>query len=161
MYVFGMFCSAHKEIIDKFWNARWLFIILMLITATLNILSGVNGTWTNSTLSKIFLTVIALAYLKHYDNWLISHEKLNKTLDIIAKYSFGIFFIHWYVFFIYNLIFDLPNVMNITNNVLFTLGLVFIRFLAVALGSLLILWITKKAILKLNPEANTRSFIGV
>ena len=161
MYVFGMFCSAHKEIIDKFWNLRWLFITLMLVAATLNVLSGVNGTWTNSTLSKIFLTVIALAYLKHYDAWLISHERLNKTLDIIAKYSFGIFFIHWYVFFIYNLIFDLPNVMNITNNVLFTLGLVFIRFLAVSLGSLLILWLIKQALLKFNPNANTRSFIGV
>ena len=72
----------------------------MLITSTLNIYSGVHGSWTNGTLSKIFLTVIVLAYLKHYDNWLISKEKLNNTLDIIAKYSFGIFFIHWYVFFI-------------------------------------------------------------
>ena len=101
MYVFGMFCSANKDIIDKFWNIRWVFIILMLLAAGLNVYSGLNGTWTNGTLSKIFLTIIALAYLKHYDEWLISHEKLNKVLDIIAKYSFGIFFIHWYVFFLY------------------------------------------------------------
>ena len=161
MYVFGMFCSAHKDIIDKFWNWRWLFIVLMLSIAGLNIFSGINGTWTNGTLSKIFLTVIALAYLKHYDEWLISHAGLNKALDIIAKYSFGIFFIHWYIFFLYNLIFDLQNVMPVVINPLVTLGLVFVRFFAVTIISLFTLWAIKQIILKINPNANTRSFIGV
>lgn len=161
MYVFGMYCSANKDIIDKFWNLRWVFIVLMIIVSSLNIYSGVLGTWTNGTISKIFLTIIVLAYLKHYDEWLISKEKLNNSLDIIAKYSFGIFFIHWYVFFLYNLIFDLQNVLPIVNNTYITLGLVFIRFLAVSLISLFILWITKKIIIKINPDANTRSFIGV
>ena len=161
MYVFGMFCSANKDIIDKFWNIRWVFIILMLLTAGLNVYFGLNGTWTNGTLSKIFLTIIALAYLKHYDEWLISHEKLNKVLDIIAKYSFGIFFIHWYVFFLYNLIFGLENVMPIIGNPLITLGLVFVRFLVVSAMSLFVLWGVKQLILKIKSEANTRSFIGV
>lgn len=161
MYVFGMYCSANKNVIDKFWSYRWVFIILMLITACLNVYSGILGGWTNGTVSKIFLTVITLAYLKHYDEWLISKEKLNKALDIIAKYSFGIFFIHWYVFFIYNLIFDLPNVMPLNYGFFGTLIFVFIRFLAVSLGSLLTLWFIKTLILKLNKEANTRSFIGV
>lgn len=161
MYVFGMFCSANKNIIDTFWNKRWVFIILMLITASLNIISGLNGTWTNGTLSKIFLTIIVLAYLKHYDEWIIAHNAINKTLDVIAKYSFGIFFIHWYIFFLYNLIFDLSNVMPIVENSFITLGLVFIRFLVVTLLSLFILWLTKQIILKLDANANTRSFIGV
>ena len=161
MYVFGMFCSANKNIIDKFWGFRWIFIVLMLITAGLNVLSGLNGAWTNGTISKIFLTIIALAYLKYYDEWLISHVKLNKALDIIAKYSFGIFFIHWYIFFLYNLIFDLPNVMPIVGNVWLTLGLVFVRFTTVSALSLFILWSTKQLILKVNPESNTRTFIGV
>ena len=30
------------------------------------------------------MTVITLAYLKHYDEWLISHANLNKILDIYA-----------------------------------------------------------------------------
>lgn len=161
MYIFGMFCSSHKDVIDKFWNFRWIYIVLMLLTAGLNVYSGLNGGWTNGTLSKIFLTILALAYLKHYDEWLISHNRLNKVLDVIAKYSFGIFFIHWYIFFLYNLIFDLPNVMPITGNILLTLGLVFIRFLAVTGFSLFTLWGVKTLIIKLNPSANTRSFIGV
>ena len=126
-----------------------------------HIFSGINGTWTNGTLSKIFLTVIALAYLKHYDEWLISHAGLNKALDIIAKYSFGIFFIHWYIFFLYNLIFDLQNVMPVVINPLVTLGLVFVRFFAVTIISLFTLWAIKQIILKINPNTNTRSFIGV
>ena len=161
MYVFGMYCCSHKEVIDKFWNLRWLFIILMVLTATLNVYSSMVGGFTNGTLSKIFLTIVALAYLKHYDEWLLSHEKINKALDIVAKYSFGIFFIHWYVFFIYNFIFNLPNVMPIVSGILNTLGLVFVRFLVVSLGSLFILWLVKRIILKVNPDANTRSFIGV
>ena len=133
----------------------------MLLIATLNVYSGMLGGFTNGTLSKIFLTIVALAYLKHYDEWLLSHEKINKALDIVAKYSFGIFFIHWYVFFIYNFIFNLPNVMPIVSGILNTLGLVFVRFLVVSLGSLFILWLVKRIILKVNPDANTRSFIGV
>ena len=161
MYVFGMYCSSHKDVIDKFWDFRWLFILLMLIISGINVYSGTQGYWTNGTLSKIFLTVIVLAYLKHYDEWILSKEKLNKSLDIIAKYSFGIFFIHWYVFYIYNLIFNLQNVMPIIAGTWCTLGLVFVRFLAVSLGSLFVLWLIKTIILKINPNANTRSFIGV
>lgn len=161
MYVFGMFCSSHKDIIDKFWNFRWIFITLMGILASLNVYSSMIGGYTNGTVSKIFLTVIVLAYLKHYDEWLISHEKLNKILDFTAKYSFGIFFVHWYVFFLYNYVFNLQNVMPIVGNTSITLGLVFLRFIVVTLLSILSLWSIKKILLKLNPECNTRTFIGV
>lgn len=161
MFVFGMFCSARKDIIDTFWIYRWLFIVLMLTTAGLNIYLSINNIWSNGTISKMFLTIVVLAYLKHYDELLILKVKLNNVLDFVAKYSFGIFFIHWYLFFLYNLIFDLPNVMPVYENIFLTLGLVFIRFLAVTLSSLLVLWGVKTIILKLNPQANTRSIIGV
>ena len=161
MYVFGMYCSANKNIIDKFWSLRWLFIIIMVLSASANVYSSINFEYSNGTISKIFLTILTLAYLKHYDEWLISHEKLNKALDIIAKYSFGIFFIHWYIFFLYNLVFNLPNVLPITGNLLYTFLIVLIRFLAVSILSLLTLWLIKQIILKLNPNANTRTYIGV
>jgi hypothetical protein len=51
--------------------------------------------------------------------------------------------------------------MPIISNVWVTLGLVFIRFLVVSILSLISLWGCKKMILKVNPDANTRSFIGV
>lgn len=161
MYIFGMYCSANKEIIDKFWNYRWLFIFLMISTACFNIYAGINLNFSNGTLSKIFLTIIVLAYLKHYDEWLISHTKINNILDIIAKYSFGIFFIHWYIFFIYNLVFNLPNVMPVETSYILTLSLVFIRFLTVSIGSIFVLWLIKRTLLKIKSDINTRSYIGV
>ena len=161
MYVFGMYCSANKDIIDKFWNYRKIFWVLMIFAALINIYFSTNFNYSNGTISKIFLTIIVLAYLKHYDNWLISKEKLNKTLDLIAKYSFGIFFIHWYIFFLYNLCFNLPNVMPLSENILWTLWLVTIRFISVSLLSISALAIVKKIIIRIKPEANTRSFIGV
>ncbi len=161
MYVFGMFCSSHKEKIDTFYNKRALFWVLMLSTAALNVyLSMVHGI-SNGTVSKIFLTILVLAYLKHYDEWLLAHVRLNKVLDFIAKYSFGIFFVHWYFFFAYNQIFELPNVMPITGGLLTTLALVFIRFLAVTLMSVGALYGVKKLILLVKKDANTRQFIGV
>ena len=161
LYVFGMFCSRYKEVIDKFYDTRWLYWLLMLLTAAGNVYLGMKYGISNGTVSKIFLTILLLAYLKHYDEWLLSHTKLNKALDFIAKYSFGIFFIHWYVFFVYNVIFDMPNVLGIYCCEICTLGLVLVRFFVVSTVSMLILYWTKNLILKINPEANTRSFIGV
>ena len=161
VYVFGMYCSANKNVIDLFWKWRWSFILVFFLVSGLNICSDLIVGYSNVTNSKIFLTVILLTYLKQYDSWLISHEKLNYVLDVIAKYSFGIFFIHWFVFFLFNLIFGTSNVMPIIGNTWFTFLLVLVRFLVVTLLSFAILWLIKKLILKINPEANTRRFIGV
>jgi len=162
MYVFGMFCSKYKEIIDKFYNLRVLFWLLMIGSAVLNVFLSLNYSIQNGTVSKIFATILLLAYLKHYDGWLISKEKLNKVLDFIAKYSFGIFFVHWYFFYLYNQIMDLQNVMPIfANNYYLTFIIVFARFVMVTLMSISGLFITKKAITFIKKEANTRSFIGL
>lgn len=157
MYVFGMYLSANKNIIDKLYNFRWLFIILMIAASYINLFTP----YTNGTVPKIFLTIIVLAYLKHYDEWLISHEKLNKALDFTAKYSFGIFFIHWYVFFIYNVVFQQANVLPVTGSYLETFALVLVRFIVVTGVSLFILWASKEVLLAHNPETNTRQFFGV
>ena len=162
MYVFGMFCSKYKEIIDKFYNLRVLFWLLMIGSAVLNVYLSLNYSIQNGTVSKIFATILLLAYLKHYDGWLISKEKLNKVLDFIAKYSFGIFFVHWYFFYLYNQIMDLQNVMPIfANNYYLTFIIVFARFVMVTLMSISGLFITKKAITFIKKEANTKSFIGL
>lgn len=160
MYVFGMFCSKYKDsIIDKFYRQRFLYWGLMLISAVVNIYLALNTNYSNGTISKIFMTILLLAYLKHYDEWLIAHTRINKVLDFLAKYSFGLFFIHWYTFFLYNQFFGLQNVLEYQG--VETLLFVGLRFIAVTLFSLLILWAFKKLLLKINPEAQTRKFIGV
>jgi len=82
-------------------------------------------------------------------------------LDIIAKYSFGLFFVHWYWFFVYNQIFDLEKVIPLNDNYVAVFGAVIIRFLAVTIISMLSLYLGKKIILFVNKNANTRMFLGV
>lgn len=157
LYVFGMFCSKNKDVIDKFYNKRALITVAMITTAALDIWLTQKGIYSNFTISKTFLTMLILGYLKHYDEFILSHEKLNKTLDFIAKYSFGLFFIHWYWIFIFNQIFHLSNVLP-EANVLATL-IAAARFLAVTLLSLGTLYVIKKVLEKFNQ--NTRKFLGV
>ncbi len=160
LYVFGMFCSANKCIIDKFYNKRFILWAGMLITSGLNIYLTYKFSWCNYTISKTFLTMLLLGYLKHYDEFILSHNKTNKTLDFIAKYSFGLFFIHWYWFFIYDQTFNIPGVItsgSITN-VIFC---VVIRFVTVAVLSTLTLFAIKYLLLKINKDTNTRMFTGV
>ncbi len=153
LYILGMYCSKNKQIIDKFYNYRFFLWILMISSSLADIYFNIE----NFTISKTFLTLLVLGYLKHYDEFILSHQKTNKTLDFIAKYSFGIFFVHWYWFFIYNQIFNLNNVITGQNALL----LVIIRFFAVAVLSILSLFVVKTLLLKINPDINTRKFIGI
>ncbi|MBO5947529.1 acyltransferase [bacterium] len=162
LYVFGMYCSAHKEIIDKFYDKRFWLWLFMLGFSLFDIYLQYKYQYSNYTISKTFLTMLILAYLKHYDEFILSHKKTNKTLDFIAKYSFGLFFVHWYWFFAYNQLFNLPTVAPlVNNNYLLTFGIILARFFAVALISLVSLFLIKILLLKINPEINTRKFIGI
>ena len=157
-----MYCSSKKEIIDEFYKKRWILWVLMISFAGLDIYLQMNYQYSNYTISKIFLTMLVLGYLKHYDEFILSHKKTNKTLDFIAKYSFGLFFIHWYWFFIYNQIFNLPTVAPVIEGDYFvTILFVIMRFFAVALMSILSLFICKKVLIFFNKEINTRKFLGI
>ncbi|MBO6256442.1 hypothetical protein J6N69_00195, partial [bacterium] len=162
LYVFGMFCSKHKEVIDSFYNKRFLLWLLMLSLSGLNVYLSCKGIYSNFTVSKTILTMLILGYLKHYDEWIISRQQLNNMLDIIAKYSFGLFFVHWYWFFIYNQVFGLDKVIQVAdNNYILVLGIVILRFLAVTVFSMLSLYLFKKIILFINKSANVRMFLGI
>ena len=160
LYVFGMYCSKNKEIMDKFYDNRFILIVLMLLTSILDIFLMYKFNYSNYTISKIFLTMVLVAYLKHYDEFILSHKKTNKCLDFLAKYSFGVFFIHWYWFFIFKKVFA-PLVLFAKNSVILSVGVVSLRFLVVAIFSLLTLFIIKTVLLKFNKDLNTRKYIGV
>ena len=160
LYIFGMFCSANKNIIDIFYDKRFLLWSGMLLTSGLNIYLTYKFNWCNYTISKTFLTMLLLGYLKHYDGFILSHNKTNKTLDFIAKYSFGLFFIHWYWFFIYDQIFNIPGVI-ISGSIPYIISCVIIRFVIVTTLSALTLFAIKHILLKFNKDINTRIFIGV
>lgn len=161
LYVFGMFCSKYKEIIDTFYNKRLLLCLLMTGLAIADIYLSYHNIYSSFTISKTILTMIVLGYLKHYDEWIMKKETLNKILDITAKYSFGLFFVHWYWFFIYNQIFNLEKVIPLNDNYILVLGIVITRFLAVSILSMLSLYLGKKLVLRINKNANTRMFLGI
>ena len=163
LYVFGMYCSKNKDIIDKFYDKRLLLWILMITLSILDIIFTYKNIYCNYTVSKTMLTMLLLGYLKHYDEFILSHNKTNKTLDIIAKYSFGLFFIHWYYLFIINMMFNLPNVITqyYANGYAAVILIVTLRFLAVTLCSFITLFIIKSILKKINENINTREFLGI
>ncbi|MBP3821784.1 acyltransferase [bacterium] len=162
LYVFGMFCSKYKDVIDIFYNKRLFLWIFMIGFAATNVYLNYYNIYSNFTISKTILTMLVLGYLKHYDEWLMKKETLNKILDITAKYSFGLFFVHWYWFFIYNQIFGLEKVIPIiNNNYAFVFGIVVLRFTFVSIFSMLSLYVSKKLILSINKNANVRMIIGI
>ncbi len=162
MYVFGMYLSKYKDKIDFFYNKRLLFIILMAAMAAIDVYLNHNHIFVNGTISKIFLTVLVLGYLKHYDEKIKSHEKINHWLDITAKYSFGLFFIHWYYVFAFNKLFSMPKVLPVNGIVqlITSSGTAFLRYLFVLFTSFLTLFILKTILKKFKIE-KTRTFIGV
>ncbi len=162
MYILGMYFSAYKDKITVCYNKRWLLISLMLLTSAIDIYLLHNFGISNGTISKIFLTLIVLGYLKHYDEPIKNCKWFNCSMDMIAKYSFSIFFVHWYIFFAFNQLFNTPKVLPVNSPEEFSAA-IFIattRFIAVTGISLGILVGLKKLLVKFQVQ-NTRSIIGV
>ena len=134
----------------------------MILFALLDVWMQYKIQYSNYTISKVFLTMLVLAYLKHYDEFILSHKKTNKTLDFIAKYSLGLFFVHWYWFFAYNQFFNLQTVLPVSQaGYVSTIVAVLIRFFVVAVVSLSSLFIIKSVLLKINKDINTRKILGI
>lgn len=162
MYVLGMWFSRYKDKIACCYKYRWLLIAGMVLTSIADIYFNYRMDISNNTVSKIFLTLVVLGYLQHYDVQIKENIKLNKTLDFIAKYSFSLFFIHWYMFFAFNELFNTAKVLPVNSmpELVFAIGLAVLRFLTVTGVSLLILYVLKRLLEKFNVK-NTRSVIGV
>ena len=162
MYILGMYFSSFKEKINYCYKYRWGLILGMLITAGADIYLNHTFHIMNNTISKIFLTLIVLGYLQHYDNEIKNCQWFNKSADFVAKYSFSIFFIHWYILFAFNQIFKVSKVISVNSlkELFSAIGIVSIRDITVTLVSLGILYILKQLLSKLQVK-NTRSIIGV
>lgn len=162
MYILGMYFSAYKDKIDICYKYRWLLISVMLLTSAVDIYFLHSFNVSNNTISKIFLTLIVLGYLKFYDIPIKECSWFNNTADLIAKYSFSIFFIHWYIFFAFNEIFKTAKVLpvNSTAELITAILLAIVRFITVTGVSLGILVILKRILVKLQVK-NTRAIIGV
>lgn len=161
-YILGMYFSSHDEKIDEFFNFRHVLIALMLIVSAFDVYLGYKTGNMNGTASKLLFTVIILSYLKHYDEKIKSMVKFNKLMDITAKYSFGLFFIHWYFIFAFNYFFNLKSAIPIydVQGGIIAILLSIIRFLVVFGLSFFVLFAAKKGLNAIGIK-NTRTFTGV
>ncbi|MBQ8168871.1 acyltransferase [bacterium] len=162
MYVLGMYFSAYRENVEKCYQYRWWLMAGMFLTSLVDVCLVHNFGISNGTISKIFLTLIVLGYLKHYDERIKSCNWFNNTADLIAKYSFSIFFVHWYIFFAFNQFWGTAKVLPVNSMselwtiLVYALG----RFVVVTCVSLGVLVVFKKVLTKLKVK-NTRAVIGV
>ena len=161
-YILGMYFSSHDEKIDEFFKFRHVLIALMLIVSAFDVYLGYKTGNMNGTASKLLFTVIILSYLKHYDEKIKSMVKFNKLMDITAKYSFGLFFIHWYFIFAFNYFFNLKSAIPIydVQGGIIAILLSIIRFLVVFGLSFFVLFAAKKGLNAIGIK-NTRTFTGV
>ena len=106
--------------------------------------------------------MIILGYLKHYDTQIKDCVVFNKSMDFIAKYSFSLFFVHWYFVFLFKELFHTAKVIpvNSTPEFFIALGLIIIRYIFVTGISLGLMYGIKTLLNKLNCK-NTRAIIGV
>lgn len=115
--------------------------------------------------SKLIEIFLILSGLMLIESKIQSHKILDKTLKTIARYSFGIFFIHQYIinyFYFHSLYWqrNTPSFFDITSNNFAAFGKSMLLFTVTFCGSLAILFILKFALKKLGIK-NTRMFIGV
>ncbi len=162
MYIFGMYLSANKSKIDLCYKYRWVLILGMLVATVVDIFLNHNFQINNNTVSKIFLTLVLFGYLQHYDEPIKNCSLFNKSIDFIAKYSFSIFFVHWYIIFAFNQLFKFPNFIPVINlsEMFIAIGSVSVRYFVVIILSLGILYLLKNFLTKSGVK-NTRSIIGV
>ena len=157
-YIGGMYFSCNQNAVDKIWKIRHFLIVGMLLVSILDIYLTINYQITNGSASKLIFTCLLLAYLKQYDEKIKANLKLNKFLDTTAKYSFGLFFIHWYYVFLFNYL--TKPFAFLKENILIESLYAFGRFIFVFILSFLTLYLIKKGLEKLGIK-NTRTFIGV
>lgn len=162
LYTFGMFCSSKKEIIDVFWQKRKLLFALMILTSAVDVWLSYRNIYSNYTVSKVFATMLLLGSLKHFDVSIQQNQNLNSLLDILAKYSFGLFFVHWYWLFVFNQFVPALEIdLNSVGNYMLTIAYVATRFVIVTFFSFMSLMFVKFCVEKLKIKLSSRNVVGV
>ena len=161
VYLLGMYFSSNKDKIKGLYRYRAVIWVLFILSSVIDIYLMKYNLPQNGDISKIFLSLLLLGYLKHYDLKIRKHKKINKIFTKIAKYSFGIFFVHWYTLMIFNKLFSnnfsqVSDIYSCAGNISFML----FKFIFVFLTSFGICYFVKRILNKIG-ITKTRSLIGV
>lgn len=158
IYVLGMFCAQYRQRLQLFMTRGKMAVLLCIAIffMVLRIILTTQGIhFSNGDTAKIFLSVFLILWLDRTDYWFISHAGLNKVLNFISQYSFGIFFVHPYILSLL-----LCGKLRLTPFRPSSLPVQIMTFIAVLGLSLFVLYILKLILIKLHVK-NTRCFIGV
>lgn len=118
-------------------------------------------------IGRFILTYIALAFFILVQDYITQHKLLDKILNVLADYSFGIFFIHMYIFYIINsgTLYKSPWIPELAKlckdqSTLQAFAHCWYCFFMVMIGSVLILFALNWLLTKIGVK-NPRMFIGV
>jgi len=116
-------------------------------------------------ISKLIGTFTILSGLMLLESKIQLNNCLDKCLKFLARYSFGIYFIHQYFIhlFIYHTIYNQwygTSVLNLYKNTPHVFLIALIMFVVTLFGSILILLVIKEVLNKIGIK-NTRMFVGV
>lgn len=140
VYVLGMFCCHYRENVMKFMQKHCFQVVLAAIALiALQVALRVTDTpfqyiFYFNTTSKSILSLVFMYLLRKYDSSFPS--RTHRMMGLLADFSFGIYFLHAYIIFLYLKfleILQLPSSMN-----LFSMLLLLSTIMVLTLGVLLI-----------------------
>lgn len=140
VYVLGMFCCHYRDRVLEFMKHRWhTVMVLEIVLAAIQIILRVTDTPLQNTLnfntaSKSILSILFMYLLWQYDA--VASNRFHLVMGSLADLSFGIYFIHAYVIFLY---LRLLEFLNITSS-MHIVSVAFMTFLAmiITVGILLV-----------------------
>lgn len=165
-YLLGMqACTLLDKYYDKIKrNIRLLTAIFAVLYVAALCFYVIYHSFTAYQSGHIFLTFMLLGICIMFENYINSKPALEKGMNFLAEYSFGIFFVHQYFInlILYHSIFDTfkKPFFNINQNTFSAFAHTWGTFAAAFICSLLTLYILKTILNKAGMK-NTRKFIGV
>lgn len=163
VYVTGMYFAAHREKIEMSNKSLLLLLGLSLSLSALSIYMTMEDSYFRfSSFARLVLSIVFLSLFQRYDGFIQSKKWINKTFDVLAKYSFGIFFIHYYMCMLLDkFIFKKYMILYSGIGINFAMcSIHLLRFVFVVALSVAFLFVVKTLLNKMNIK-NTRIFIGV
>ena len=97
VYLFGMFCSRYKDRVIEKLQKKWIWIFFVMISTIFLEFQypGVRcGISPFNYLQKMVLCLLLILCLFKIDKTV--PERLQRFIGLLANYSFGIFFLHYY-----------------------------------------------------------------
>lgn len=161
-FIENNFDSVKRNAKKIIYSGLVLYILFFIICVPILHLGA-----TRMNIGRFILTYIVLAFFILVQDYITQHKILDKILNVLADYSFGIFFIHMYIYYLMNcgIIYRSPWIPELAklcknHSTIFAFAHSWYCFFMVMAGSVLILFVLNWLLKKIGVN-NPRMFIGV